>query len=154
MSTWDTLLGNDRERVLRDELERTWGRLVEAARASVARLERARGGSDESLDLLQTVWAVHHALDGGVVVGGSRIGLILHAATRGEDAELLRARHLAARAARVLARSRVMAVLERGWAAVALPEGRFLATDAEDGDLRPLTALLVAARPHGKETRT
>lgn len=150
-STWDALLGDDRERLMRQELERTWARLVVASQSSVQRLERARGDVGESLDLLQAVWALHHALDGAVVVGGGALGLVLHAATRGAEVELGHARYLAARAARALAHAQVNAVIASGWVAVALPEGRFLATDAQDGDLKPMMALLLA-RADRKDT--
>ena len=143
-SAWDALLGDDRERALRDELERTWARLTDASQASVQRLARARDDADESPDLLQAVWTLHHALDGAVVVGGSALCLVLHAATRGGEAELGRARYLAARAAPALARGGVTAVLASGWVAVALRGGRFFATDAQEGDLRTLMVLLLA----------
>jgi len=151
-STWDALLGDDREHALRDDLERTWGRLTEASRASVTRLEHATA-DNESLDSLQTVWALHHALDGRVVVVGGPLGLILHAATKGSAFELAHARLLAARAARALSRSHAIAVIERGWVAVALPAGRSLSVDADAGDLRPLMALLIAARAGGRNEK-
>lgn len=149
ISTWDALLGDDRERLMRDDLERTWARLIEGSQSSLRRLDRARGGGGEPFELLHAVWALHHALDGAVVVGGSGLGLVLHAATCGTEAEFGRARSLAARASRALRRARVKAVIESDWVAVALPGGRFFATDAQDGELKSLQALMLASQMEG-----
>ena len=132
---WREVLPKRIEPNVREEVERVLARVELEAERAADKTGAALQALGTDSDFEARLWVVFHALGGRApIVCGSRLGLVLYAATRGDrDSRALAARTVARGQALLLAsRRRPTAVVTDTFCAVRLPNGRCLTANIAD----------------------